>query len=96
MVSVKTVSRLILQTIAENLRCLQGRLNTGPQRINHFGTAARRQVMLMGASKTTMTQVIARRAAVPCERSALVTAVRPGVLLPVQRSHPFNLAGATR
>jgi hypothetical protein len=35
---------------------VQGRLNTGSHRINHFGTAARRQVMLMGASNTTMTR----------------------------------------
>lgn len=52
----KTISRTILQTIADNLRYVQGRLNTGSHRINHFGTAARRQVMLMGASNTTMTR----------------------------------------
>jgi hypothetical protein len=45
-----------LQTIAENLRYVQGRLNTGSHRIKHFGTAARRQVMLMGASNDTMTR----------------------------------------
>ena len=38
----KTISRTILQTIADNLRYVQGRLNTGSHRIKHFGTAARR------------------------------------------------------
>jgi hypothetical protein len=93
---VITMPRFVLQTIAENLRCDQGRLDTGPQRINHFATAARRQVMLMGASKTTMTQAVGRRAAVPSERPSLVAAAAPGVLLPVQRSHPFYLDAATR
>jgi hypothetical protein len=85
-----------LQSFAENLRYVQGRLDTGPQRINHFGTAARRQVMLMGASKTTTAQAVARRAAVPRERPSLVTAARPAALAPAQRSRLFNLTAAIR
>jgi len=91
-----SIPRAILQTFAGNLPWGQGRLDTGPQRINQFGTAAPRQVMLMGASKTTTAQAVARRAAVPRERPSLVTAARPAALAPAQRSRLFNLTAAIR
>jgi hypothetical protein len=52
--------------------------------------------MLMGASKMTMAQVVPGSVAAPRERTSLLAAAWPGVLLPAQRSRLFNLAAATR